>query len=179
MKTIKPKILSVRIETKVDETPDLSFIGKNLDAYPPHDSWAILRVGEKAGEFFRDLDNCDSWSKNPSPNEFMWFYPATTQTKISDEDNRSNALADYKRMKQAEDSQFEMLGIIAKAEIQMTSDSAIQTIRSGGLWGVESDSGADYIKEVQDDQLKELASELLSLGFTKRAIDHAIKSVKR
>lgn len=41
-----------------------------------------------------------------------------------------------------------------------------QTITSGGLWGIESDSGEDYLREVAEEELSSLADILRELGFT-------------
>lgn len=68
------------------------------------------------------------------------------------------------------------IGIIAKAEVQLTDK--VQTIRSGGLWGVESDC-PDYHKEVEKNELEDLAGELEAMGFGKRAIQYAMKNVER
>jgi hypothetical protein len=53
----------------------------------------------------------------------------------------------------------------------------MQTIRSGGLWGIESDAG-DYLDEAGNAQLEGLRSELEALGFGKRALDYAFKNVE-
>jgi hypothetical protein len=68
------------------------------------------------------------------------------------------------------------LGIIAKAEIQVKGD-VVQVIHSGGLWGVESDSG-NYLEEVAKEQLEELGEQLEAMGIGERAIKHEFKNVK-
>ena len=70
------------------------------------------------------------------------------------------------------------LGITALADVRSES-GIIQTIRSGGLWGIESDSGEDYFAEVEEEELDGLRRELGSFGFGKRAIDYAFKRVER
>lgn len=67
------------------------------------------------------------------------------------------------------------VGIVAKAVI-VSANGITQTIRSGGLWGVESDSGADYMAEIERDELAALREELTALGFGKRAIEFAVKN---
>jgi hypothetical protein len=54
-----------------------------------------------------------------------------------------------------------------------------QTITSGGLYGIESDSDADYFAEVEQEQLAELRGQLHVIGFSKRAIASAFKNVER
>ena len=80
------------------------------------------------------------------------------------------------------------IGIRAEAEVVSggvqgrTSNGSpvhtIQQIRSGGLWGIESDLDRSYFEEVQKDELASLKTELLALGFSKRAIATAYKNVE-
>jgi hypothetical protein len=71
---------------------------------------------------------------------------------------------------------WSFIGIIAKAEV-VTGNGIMQTIRSGGLWGVESDGGS-YLDEVGKEELESLREELTALGFGKRAIDYSFKNVE-
>lgn len=66
---------------------------------------------------------------------------------------------------------WHMIGIVAEAEI--TVAGVIQTITSGGLWGIESDSSDDYLREVADEELAALRDILVGLGFAADAIDGA------
>ena len=83
------------------------------------------------------------------------------------------AIEDYKRMESLNRGNWCFIGIMAKATVQ-TENGVTQHITSGGLWGIESDSG-DYIKEVVKEQLSSLKCELLSFGFSERAIHYAMK----
>lgn len=70
------------------------------------------------------------------------------------------------------------MGIIAKAVIQSGADiDTTQTLRSGGIWGIESFSDAPYIAEEEGTQLEELRRELEAFGFGKRQIDFAFQHV--
>jgi hypothetical protein len=44
-------------------------------------------------------------------------------------------------------------------------------IRSSGLWGIESDSGDDYFKEVALEQLDELENMLQAIGIPQTEVD--------
>ena len=78
------------------------------------------------------------------------------------------------------------LGIRAEAEIIGNEQKdgpnkwhgVVQTISSGGLWGIESDSDRSYLEEVQEEELSNLKTELRALGFSKRAISTAFKNVE-
>jgi len=76
------------------------------------------------------------------------------------------------------DADPDTIGIISKAELRNPETSVTQVIRSGGLWGIESDSDKEYLAEVENEQLAELRAELLALGIGPRAIAHAVKSVQ-
>lgn len=77
----------------------------------------------------------------------------------NEEDNKRQA----ERLDQYHRSVFEYIGIYAEAEI-ITKNGIIQTIRSGGVWGIESDF-KEEIEEVETEQLNELLEELAELGF--------------
>jgi hypothetical protein len=57
-------------------------------------------------------------------------------------------LAAYRR------GDFYFIGVQAEATIHVPvgSDVVVQTITSPGLWGIESDSGDDYLKEVGEQE---------------------------
>lgn len=56
-----------------------------------------------------------------------------------------------------------MLGVQASASVYV--DGVHQTITSGGLWGIESDSDEAYKRELEAEQRDELASILETLGL--------------
>jgi hypothetical protein len=62
-------------------------------------------------------------------------------------------------------------------EVQTGSD-VVQRITSGGLWGIESDSGKDHFESTAREELAQLKDELVGLGFSRRAIATAIKNVQ-
>lgn len=57
---------------------------------------------------------------------------------------------------------FTFVGVRAEAEIVV--DGIVQTITSGGLWGVESDAGDEYIKSVAQEEYTDLRKILKTLG---------------
>jgi len=68
--------------------------------------------------------------------------------------------------------------ILAEAEVTL-SGNAVQTITSSGLRGVSVDVDPAYLRVVEDTQLSELRKRLYAVGFSKRAIATAVKSVTR
>jgi hypothetical protein len=83
--------------------------------------------------------------------------------------------ADANDRKESFGQSWDMIGILAVAEVVV--NGTVQTITSPGLWGIESDSGRAYLKEVQTEELQTLADILTHLGFPvteiARAIDEA------
>ena len=56
-----------------------------------------------------------------------------------------------------------MLGIMARAEVSYAigqGNSRLESLTSGGLWGIESDSGAEYIETVAREELADLKAHL-------------------
>lgn len=66
------------------------------------------------------------------------------------------------------------LGIIAKALLWNPATQVTQVIRSGGLWGIDSDSAPDHLAGLEKEQLDNLTVELRALGIGRRAIQRAI-----
>ncbi len=83
---------------------------------------------------------------------------------------------------------WEMIGIRAVASVRFATGNGSTAgpevapdcvVSSGGLWGIESDSGSDYFDEVGANELTELSDMLASLGFASDAIAMAIANVER
>jgi hypothetical protein len=70
------------------------------------------------------------------------------------------------------------IGIGDVAEYPKKFNVTCQTITSGVLWGIESDSDESHIEETEKDELANLKQQLLALGFSKRAISAAFKNVE-
>ena len=148
----KRRILSVRVRREVDAEPDFSWLGKYGDA--PQDG-SIDR--QERGDLARG--------------HFRYFTPTLTGEQTG---NPNSPEEDYHRMEAYNRSDWCCLGIWAEAEVQTHNSGVIQRIRSGALWGVESDSDTAYLAEVAQDELAALGSELEALGFTKRQINAAM-----
>jgi hypothetical protein len=191
------RILSVTVKQEIDDSPDTSWLGEYSDT--PGD-YAIVARGEHEGEFLSDLpcecdhspddhnnngqcmENCDCEDFDPVTvergREYRYFNSASIESDNSDEDNRTYALQDYKRMRGLNNDQWCFVGISAKAVVQLNG-SLTQTIHSGGLWGIESDSDPSEFRSVEREQLDELRDQLHAIGFTKRAIAAAFRNVER
>jgi hypothetical protein len=114
--------------------------------------------------------------------EYRYFNGCVENYKgLPDAEIRKYVRQDYERMERLHAGDWGYIGIRAEAEILLPSGDAsiVQEITSGGLWGVESDSGKDHIAETEQEELSELREQLRALGFGTRAISTAFKAVER
>jgi hypothetical protein len=111
-------------------------------------------------------------------NEYRYFngnvenYKGETPEKI-----REYVRQDYERSERLHRGDWCYIGMRVEAEIVI--DNVCQEITSGGLWGIESDSGKDYLAEIESDELYELRKQLTAVDFSKRAIATACKNIER
>jgi len=121
----------------------------------------------------------DKWEElNAIPEqsrEYRFFIPYAGGEEAHSKEYRTYAEQDWKRMCKYSKSYWSYVGIMAQSEVTLAGSNVIQRITSGGLWGVESDSGA-YLEEVAGEELAGLRGELEALGFGKRAIAAAFKN---
>ena len=97
--------------------------------------------------------------------EFRWFNPAMTGDETG---NPESPAQDYARAEAYNRGEWSMLGCVAVATISRPCGQGsrrLDKLTSGGLWGVESDSGADYLKSVESEQMADLAEHLKAFGI--------------
>ncbi len=151
------KILKVWIERVVDTEPDASWIGE----------YSVAATSPAA------IDREERGDKERG--QYRYFNPANTGEETG---NPNSQEEDYQRMESYNRGAWCFLGIIAKAEVQTGRDSPIQTIRSGGLLGVESDGGNAYLNQVEDGEKSELFGELKRMGFSESHIHRAFENIE-
>lgn len=105
------------------------------------------------------------------------------------EEIRKYVREDYQRHENWNNQHWYYLGIRAEADVQYPAYGGVpptapkivlecDTIKSMGLWGIESDSEKSDFAEVAQEELGNLRAQLTELGFSKRAIATAFKSIK-
>lgn len=70
------------------------------------------------------------------------------------------------RMEAWQDGEWSYVGVIAVATVYIPiggNSFRVMTLRSGGLWGIESDA-SDYLAEVYEEEKAGLLGELITLG---------------
>ena len=78
---------------------------------------------------------------------------------VADAEERARYMAEDEARLQDYGSSWWMIGIRAKATIQVPiggNSFSVFTLTSSGLWGIESDSTEDYLASVFDEQCQEL-----------------------
>lgn len=193
-----------RIQTRVEEEQaempcdcaERSWYGKEHDTACPsfqNNDWylalesALETISDTRGEF----GAC--WNRH----EYRYFNPSFNYVdkagnalpENTPEQVREYVRQDYKRMETLNSGWWYFIGIRAEAEIGIEGNEpsrryhfegwTFQTITSGGLWGIESDSNQEYFDSVEKEELADLKTQLLALGFGKRAVSTAFKNVER
>ena len=166
------RILSIETKRIIDESPGTSFIGqfgRQADT-----QFAIEHRGAHSLPWFNP-GSVESF--NPSAS---WI-PAEVQGESARRQYwhaimTKNAKQDHLRMCQLIDGEFHFIGVQATAEV--TVGGVCQTLTSGGLWGIESDSEESYFAEIEAEQLSELRGILAEIDFSKRAIATAVNEAQ-
>lgn len=161
----RPRIVSMKIERLDDESPDTSCLGEFTDDL---DDDCILF---NTGEFIADLRKNEDWEAPRRGRNYLCFRPYAGGEKVGTNKWREYATQDYDRQRGLTNGSWYFLGLRATAEVVIGGVS--QKITSGGLWGIESDSGADYLREIGTEQLTELAEVLEEMGFSAKQVSAA------
>lgn len=75
---------------------------------------------------------------------------------------------DYERAEALNKGNWCFMGCRAVAQVSYPigqGNRRIETLSSGGLWGIESDSGREYVAEVEAQELKNLKEHLAQFGI--------------
>jgi hypothetical protein len=206
MKTMKrirntKRILSVKLE-RIIAYLDRIRTSPEVTDNPDNTEWESLDEAiELCIALQDDCVECDCGeSGDMGRHEYRYFNPSFNYVSkdgkptdgLTPEEVRKYVRQDYDRMESLNSGNWCYLGIRADAEIvsvygrkSTLSDTVttggygpVQTIRSGGLWGIESDSDKSYFAEVAQEELSALRTELKAIGFSTRAISKAFKSVE-
>ena len=79
--------------------------------------------------------------------------------------NKKDEASDRKRLAEFENGDWHMVGVIAVAELNV--DGTVQEIRSGGVWGVESDANKAHLASHAKEEYDDLVAQLRILGVKK------------
>jgi hypothetical protein len=79
-------------------------------------------------------------------------------TSFIDQDEFADRREAYQR------GDFTFVGVVAEADVVI--EGTVQTLKSGGLWGIESDSDEAYIEEVALEEYNGLRDVLKAVGVS-------------
>ena len=149
-----PQVTAVRIVQQLDADPDLSWLGEYKDAVPS--GVADWQVVDREAEGQRGRG------------ERRYFVGGDNYKGEPEAEARTYTLQDYERLESYDRGAWLMLGVSAEADVEVDSDVGriVQTISSGGLWGVESDGDDEHRREVAGEQLAELQEMLSAFDLT-------------
>jgi hypothetical protein len=164
----KPVIESIILKRMADEYPNLSWLGEYSDKNQDGDDI-------KRGSVIR--------RRVDSRRECRFFIPGQGSVPeiredlqargysrgVAEEMARAHIRQNFKRMESYGDS-WAMVGVQAEAVIKYRirpggGDWRLERLISGGLWGIESDSGEDHFAEVESEELADLREHLQRFGI--------------
>ncbi len=165
------RIGKVTVKTMLDEDPDTSWLGEYTDDLEPG---VIVR---EAREYYEKLP--EDYESPLRGREFRGFRPYAGGEEPGTQDYYRYGRQDFERMESLAKGNWHFIGVKAQAEVlssQNGKEWLVNHLSSGGLWGIESDSGESYLDEVKRGQMEELKTTLKEYGFIPRQIESAFKS---
>lgn len=136
----------------------------NIDSKRPqavHITWSRKEVHDDTQDA-PDANNDGFWpSLNPDAAGYIGANP-----ERSFEEQQAAAQARYDGFYAAD---WHYVSVIAHAEIYVPiggNSFRILELDSAGLWGVESDSGEDYLQSIFEEEKADLRSQLVTLGLS-------------
>lgn len=114
-----------------------------------------------SGDEVHDIDLVSAVDQNP---DFSWLEDESRYKGVPAEEAEKYRREDKERLESYGDD-WHMIGMWAQAEVVV--DGVVQTIRSGGLWGIESDSNKEYLMEIAREEYNALKGILRKMGFKK------------
>jgi len=113
---------------------------------------------------YPDLSHLGEFSSTPKEGAIA-HHRGLKAYKYFNPENPEYGQQDYERVLAHNRGEWQMIGVYAEAYLVVNGTT--QYIRTPGLWGIESDSGPDYIEqEVGSQEYQNLVEILAALGIT-------------
>jgi hypothetical protein len=161
------KIDYIKIVRESDDNPDTSYLGEYGDVIKP----GCIIVN--SGEFIEDVPEDDIPERG---REYRFFYPMEIDEPIGSKNYREYSLQNFKRAERLNSGEWNFISISSEARVLTSYDGKtwlINTLSSGGLYGIESDSEESYLKSIEDEELDSLKDVLKEYGFSDEEINKA------
>lgn len=174
----------------IDYLQDISDTGTNGNRH----RWIISEdtmqeAQEILEQAYDDAQDCNCSGHMCSRGEYQYFNPSFNYVdklgyalpENTREDVIKYVAQDYGRMESLTNDSWSYIGIVAEAQILIPAGNGMGHVQriDSSLWGIESDSDKDYINQTELELLSELKGQLSALGFSKRAISTAFKTIER
>jgi hypothetical protein len=151
---------------------------------------ALDEAYDLLGSLADEVVECDCNERgNMERGQYRYFNPSFNYVDkngkptdgLTPEEVRKYTRQDYERLERLNSGDWCFIGIAAEAQIGIPQNGSYlcQTLHSGGLYGIESDSERSHIESEEKNQLADLRDVLKSFGFSSRAISQAFKSIER
>lgn len=146
---------TIRIETMLDDTPDLSWLGEYSSGRPSFPYWdraaGMLVYNERT---WREAEKAaEENGIDRSEHRFIGGFQHGPGDGVTARQAYRYCRQDAERLEAYNRGDWHMLGVRA-----VVSLAGVELGESGGIWGVESDSSEDYIVEVGEDEAGEAIS---------------------
>jgi hypothetical protein len=167
---VMKKIDFIKIIRESDTDPDTSYLGKYGDEFKP----GCIVVHDEL--FYEDVIKDKKYELPEKGREYRFFYPFEIGEKIGSKKYREFSLQNFKRMERLNSGDWGFISVSAEARLLTSYDGKswlINTISSGGLYGIESDSEESYIKSIEEEELDSLKDVLKECGFSDEEINKA------
>jgi hypothetical protein len=158
------------ISSEYDQDGNHDYYGTYGDKYKPG---CIVRADDS---FYEDHINDDEYEPETMHREYSFFYPTDTGEKIGTELYRKYALENYKRVEDLNSNQWCYIGLIAETTVHI--DGTLSDTISDALWGIESDSGKDYLNSTIDELKESVKEQLRALGFSDEEINASVDNAE-
>jgi len=156
----RPRVDSIKIKHIFDDSPHTDWLGTFTNQADPDDIKRHAVIPWKPGDsdtmdFFVPGNSLDSHKRSLA----KMGYSKGEADRLA----RSYVRQDYERMKALDNEEFCMIGIQAEARVSYDEGQGnrrLEWFTSSGLWGIESDSGPDYLADVERQELANLKGHL-------------------
>ena len=104
-----------------------------------------------------------------SMREYRFFVAANVE-------DAQQAYKNYNRVRALSRGEWYFIGIYVKAELVFENEEGggiVHSVRTPGVWGIESDGDKGYLSEIRSGQLETLIDMLSAMGISQEQIEQA------
>lgn len=145
--TIRSTEIVVRNDDDAGETDYLGYFTEDV-SHVDAEHYYIIDRGEKQAGYH---------------SEARYYVSSFNYVDEAPADRESYALQDYERLEKFVAGAWWFIGVQVSAVVDVPGEGS-RTVTSPGVWGIESDCGEEYVREVAEDEIAQLREELEGMG---------------